>query len=64
MSLTIAWLFGLTLVVYLIVHSGADDVTHGMLLVGWGLLPITYFTLFLYFSALSHGATYYTITSA
>jgi len=53
-SLTIAWLFGLTLVVYLIVHSGADDVTHGMLLVGWGVLPITQFHLVpLFFSALS-----------
>jgi putative membrane protein len=53
-SLIIAWLLGLTLVVYLIVHSGTEDVAHGMLLVGWGLLPITLFHLVpLLFSALS-----------
>jgi putative membrane protein len=53
-SLIIAWLLGLTLVVYLIVHSGAEDVAHGMRLVGWGLLPITLFHLVpMFLSALS-----------
>jgi putative membrane protein len=53
-SLIIAWLLGLTLVVYLIVLSGAEDVAHGMLQVGWGLFPITLFHIVpLLLSALS-----------
>jgi putative membrane protein len=41
-------------VVYLIIDSGAAQVAHAMLLVGWGLIPITLFHLVpLVFSALS-----------
>ena len=36
---------GLALVVYLIIASGAEDVAHAMLLVGWGLAAITAFHL-------------------
>jgi putative membrane protein len=53
-SLIIAALFGLTLFVCLIVGSGASDVAHAMLVVGWGLLPITMFHFVpLFMSALS-----------
>jgi putative membrane protein len=42
------------LVVYLIIDSGAGQVAHAMLVVGWGLIPITLFHLIpLLFSALS-----------
>ncbi len=42
------------LVVYLIADSGAGEVARAMLVVGWGLLPITLFHLVpLFFSALS-----------
>jgi putative membrane protein len=52
--LIIAALFGFALVVYLIVDSGAGEVAHAMLVVGWWLLPITLFHLVpLFFSALS-----------
>jgi putative membrane protein len=41
-------------VVYLIIDSGAAQVAHAMLVVGWGLIPITLFHLIpLLFSALS-----------
>jgi putative membrane protein len=51
---TIAALLGVALVVYLIIDSGAEEVAHAMLLVGWGLLPITLFHVIpLFFSALS-----------
>jgi putative membrane protein len=50
----IAALLGLALVVYLIIDSGAEQVAHAMLLVGWGLVPITLFHLIpMLFSALS-----------
>jgi putative membrane protein len=53
-SLIIAALFGFTLFVCLIVGSGASDVAHAMLVVGWGLLPITMFHFVpLFISALS-----------
>jgi putative membrane protein len=46
--------FGFALAVYLIVDSGAGQVTRAMLVVGWGLLPITLFHFVpLFFSALS-----------
>ena len=46
--------FGFALAVYLIVDSGAGEVTRAMLVVGWGLLPITLFHFVpLFFSALS-----------
>lgn len=39
---------------YLVIDSGADEVAHAMLLVGWWLLPITLFHVVpLFFSALS-----------
>jgi putative membrane protein len=42
------------LVVYLIIASGAAQVAHAMLVVGWGLIPITLFHLIpLLFSALA-----------
>src|SRR5215831_7335648 len=45
---------GLLLVVYLIIASGAADVAHAMLVIGWWLLPITLFHLIpLMLSALS-----------
>lgn len=54
MSLIIAAPLGVALVVYLIIHSGAEDVARAMLLVGWGLIPITLFhAVPLCFSALS-----------
>lgn len=44
----------MALAVYLVIDSGAGDVAHAMLLVGWGLLPVTLFHLVpLFFSALS-----------
>lgn len=53
-SLIIAAFFGLALVVYLIVDTGVGDVTRAMLVVGWGLIPITLFHFIpLFFSALS-----------
>jgi len=53
-SLIIAAFFGLALLVYLIVDSGAAEVAHAMLVVGWGLLPIAlYHFVPLLFSALS-----------
>jgi putative membrane protein len=36
---------GLTLAVYLIIRAGAGDVAHAMLLVGWGLVPVSLFHL-------------------
>jgi len=53
-SLIIATVLGFLLVVYLIIDSGAAEVAHAMLVVGWWLLPITLFHLVpLVFSALS-----------
>jgi putative membrane protein len=50
----IAAAFGFALVIYLIVDSGAGEVARAMLVVGWGLLPITLFHFVpLFFSALS-----------
>jgi putative membrane protein len=50
----IAAAFGLALVVYLIVDSGAGEVARAMLVVGWGLIPIILFHFVpLFFSALS-----------
>ena len=36
---------GLALAIYLIVASGAGEVAHAMLLIGWGLVPITLYHL-------------------
>jgi putative membrane protein len=44
-SLIIAVFFGFMLVVYLIIDSGAADVAHAMLVIGWWLIPITLFHL-------------------
>jgi putative membrane protein len=44
-SLIIAAFLGLVLLVYLIVDSGAAEVAHAMLVVGWGLLPIALYHL-------------------
>jgi putative membrane protein len=53
-SLTIAAGLGLLLVLYLIIDSGASQVGHAMLLIGWWLIPITLFHLLpMSFSALS-----------
>src|SRR5216684_2003280 len=53
-SLIIAALFGFLAVVYLIIESGAAHVAHAMLVIGWWLLPITFFHLVpLAFSAFS-----------
>jgi hypothetical protein len=47
-------LLGLALAIYLIIDAGAEDVAHAMLVVGWGLCPITLFHVVpLFFSALS-----------
>ncbi|HTL63869.1 MAG TPA: lysylphosphatidylglycerol synthase domain-containing protein [Pseudolabrys sp.] len=47
-------MFGLALVVYLIVYSGAGEVANAMLVVGWWLVPITaYHIVPMLFSALS-----------
>jgi putative membrane protein len=52
--LIIAAVLGFLLVVYLIIDSGAAQVAHAMLVVGWWLVPITLFHLVpLVFSALS-----------
>jgi putative membrane protein len=42
-SLIIASALGAALVVYLIIVSGAQEVAHAMLLVGWGLVPVILF---------------------
>ena len=53
-SLIVAAFLGLILLVYLIVDSGAAEVAHAMLVVGWGLLPVAlYHFVPLLFSALS-----------
>ena len=53
-SLIVAASFGFLLVVYLIIESGAADVAHAMLVIGWWLIPITLFHLVPFaFSALS-----------
>ena len=53
-ALIAAALLGLALVVYLIIESGAEDVAHAMLSVGWGLAVITAFHLVpMFLSALS-----------
>jgi hypothetical protein len=53
-SLIIAAFCGFLLVVYLIIESGAVDVAHAMLVIGWWLIPITLFHLVPFaFSALS-----------
>jgi putative membrane protein len=44
-SLIVGGACGLLLVVYLIIASGAADVAHSMLVIGWWLLPITLFHL-------------------
>jgi putative membrane protein len=44
-SLIIGGACGFLLVVYLIIASGAADVAHAMLVIGWWLLPITLFHL-------------------
>jgi putative membrane protein len=44
-SLIIAALCGLSLVVYLVIKSGAADVAHAMMIIGWWLIPITLFHL-------------------
>ena len=41
----IAAVIGLALAVYLIVAHNADEIGHAMLLVGWGLIPISLFHL-------------------
>jgi putative membrane protein len=52
--LIIAAVLGFSLVVYLIIDSGAAQVAHAMLVVGWWLIPITLFHVIpLVFSALS-----------
>ncbi len=54
LGMVVAAVLGLALIVYLIVHSGARDVAHAMLLVGWGLIPISLFHVVpMSFSALS-----------
>ena len=53
-SLIVAALFGFLAVIFLIVVSGAGEVARAMLVIGWGLLPITLFHVVpLSFSALS-----------
>jgi putative membrane protein len=53
-SLIVVAFFGLLFVVFLIVDSGASEVARAMLVIGWGLLPITLFHFVpLSFSALS-----------
>src|SRR6202043_4249391 len=47
-------LCGCLLIVFLIIESGAADVAHAMLVIGWWLIPITLFHLVPFaFSALS-----------
>jgi hypothetical protein len=43
---TVTALLGLVLAIYLIIDAGAEDVAQAMLVVGWGMVPITYFTFF------------------
>src|SRR5215831_8414474 len=53
-SLIIAAFLGCLLAVYLIIDSGAAQVAHAMLVIGWWLIPITLFHVVpLVFSALS-----------
>src|SRR5260370_19063169 len=53
-SLIVAAVLGFWVVVYLIIDSGAAEVAHAMLVVGWWLLPIALLHLVpLVFSALS-----------
>jgi len=53
-SLIIAAFLGCLLAVYLIIDSGAAQVAHAMLVIGWWLIPITLFHIVpLVFSALS-----------
>ncbi|HEY7243127.1 MAG TPA: lysylphosphatidylglycerol synthase domain-containing protein [Xanthobacteraceae bacterium] len=53
-SLILAAVGGFLLLVYLIAKSGAADVAHAMLVIGWWLIPITLYHLVpLTFSALS-----------
>ncbi|HET9715845.1 MAG TPA: lysylphosphatidylglycerol synthase domain-containing protein [Pseudolabrys sp.] len=53
-SLLVAGFFGLALVAYLIIDSGTGEVASAMLVVGWGLFPITAFHIIpLFFSSLS-----------
>ena len=53
-SLIIAAFFGFLLVVLLIIDSGASEVAHAMLILGWWLIPISLFHIVpLSFSALS-----------
>ena len=53
-SLIVAALLGFLAVIVLIVESGAQEVARAMLVIGWGLLPITLFHVVpLSFSALS-----------
>jgi len=53
-SLIVAAFFGFLAVIFLIVESGAGEVARAMLVIGWGLLPITLFHVVpLSFSALS-----------
>ena len=50
----VAALLGLAVIVYLVIHSGASDVAHAMLLVGWGLVPISlYHFMPMFLSAVS-----------
>jgi putative membrane protein len=54
LALIVAALLGLATVAYLIVDIGAADVAQAMLLVGWGLIPVSLFHLVpLFFSTLS-----------
>jgi putative membrane protein len=53
-ALIVAALCGFFFLIYLIIRSGAADVAHAMLAIGWWLLPITVFHLVpMLFSALS-----------
>ncbi len=54
MSLTTAALLGMVLVICLVIGSGVEDVAHAMLLLGWGVVPVTLLHLVpLFCSALS-----------
>ncbi len=48
-SLITAALCGFLLIVYLIIASGAADVAHAMLVIGWWLIPISMFHLIPFF---------------
>jgi len=39
--LIIAAALGFSLMIFLIIDSGAAQVAHAMLVIGWGLIPIT-----------------------